>query len=84
MRSETQPYSTVLQYSCVALRMRFFSQNFGTINEFYQGLRHRLTAKALGPRLPRTQALHCFYRDQWQLINANGAPGYEAGRSSYC
>ena len=19
---------------------------------------------------PRTQALHCFYRDQWQLINA--------------
>ena len=31
MRSETQPYSTVLQYGCVALRMRFFSQNFGTI-----------------------------------------------------
>ena len=35
---------------------------------------------------PRTQALHCFYRDQWQLINLiasdlyknNGAPGYEA------
>ena len=31
MRSETQPYSTVLQYGCVALRMRFFPQNFGTI-----------------------------------------------------
>ena len=24
MRSETQPYSTILQYGCVALRMRFF------------------------------------------------------------
>ena len=22
---------------------------------------------------PRTQALHCFYRDQWQLINAKRA-----------
>ena len=30
MRSETQPYSTLLQYGCVALRMRFLSQNFGT------------------------------------------------------
>ena len=31
MRSEKQPFSTVLQYGCVALRMRFVSQNFGTI-----------------------------------------------------
>ena len=31
MRSEKQPFSTVLQYGCVALRMRFFPQNFGTI-----------------------------------------------------
>ena len=37
MRSETQPYSTVLQYSCVALRMRFFSQNFGTIKWILPG-----------------------------------------------
>ena len=25
------------------------------------------------PLQPRTQALHCFYRDQWQLINAKRA-----------
>ena len=25
------------------------------------------------PAQPRTQALHCFYRDQWQLINAKRA-----------
>ena len=40
MRSETQPYSTVvtvLQYGCVALRMRFFSQNFGTIKWILPG-----------------------------------------------
>ena len=37
MRSETQPYSTVLQFSCVALRMRFFSQNFGTIKRILPG-----------------------------------------------
>ena len=37
MRSETQPYSTVLQYGCVALRMRFFPQNFGTIKRILPG-----------------------------------------------
>ena len=37
MRSETQPYSTVLQYGCVALRMRLFSQNFGTIKQILPG-----------------------------------------------
>ena len=41
MRSATQPYSTVikplLQYGCVALRMRFFSQNFGTIKRILPG-----------------------------------------------
>ena len=51
MRSETQPYSTVLQYGCVPLCMRIFSQNFGTIKWILPGLRHRVTAKALGPRL---------------------------------
>ena len=40
-----------VEYGCVSLRMRFFSQNFGTIKRIDQGLRHRLTAKALGPRL---------------------------------
>ena len=37
MHSETQPYSTVLQYGCVALRMRFFPQNFGTIKRILPG-----------------------------------------------
>ena len=37
MRSETQPYSNVLQYRCIALRMRFFSQNFGTIKRILPG-----------------------------------------------
>ena len=37
MRSETQPYSTVLQYGCVALRMRLFPQNFGTIKWILPG-----------------------------------------------
>ena len=43
-----QPYSTVikplLQYGCVALHMRFFSQNFGTIKRILPGsssLSHR-------------------------------------------
>ena len=62
MRSATQPYSIYIyiyiyiNIYVIAIRLcrtalRFFPQNFGTINEFYQGLRHRLTAKALGPRL---------------------------------
>ena len=29
----------------------FFPKNLERLNEFYQGLHHRLTAKALGPRL---------------------------------
>ena len=37
MRSETQPYSNVLQYRCIALRMRFFSQHFGTIKWILPG-----------------------------------------------
>ena len=45
MRSETQPYSTVIAIrlcpyqrpGCVALRMRFFSQNFGTIKRILPG-----------------------------------------------
>ena len=51
MRSATQPYCNTVEYGCVSLRMRFFSQNFGTIKRFYQGLRHRLTARVLGSRL---------------------------------
>ena len=31
MRSATQPYCSAVEYGCVSLRMRFFSQNFGTI-----------------------------------------------------
>ena len=37
MRSEPQPYSTVLQYGCVALRMWFFPQNFRTIKWILPG-----------------------------------------------
>ena len=40
-----------MQYGCVSLRMRFFPKILERWNEFYQGLRHCLTAKALGPRL---------------------------------
>ena len=40
-----------VEYGCVSLRMRFCSKILERSNEFYQGLRHRLTAKALGPRL---------------------------------
>ena len=38
MRSATQPYCSAVEYGCVSLRMRFFSQNFGTIKpyEFYR------------------------------------------------
>ena len=45
-----------VEYGCVSLRMRFFSQNLERKNEFYQGLRHRLTAKALGSRLAFNQS----------------------------
>ena len=31
MRSATQPYGNTVEYGCVSLRMRFFSQNFGRI-----------------------------------------------------
>ena len=64
-----------VEYGCVSLRMRFFSQNFGTIKRIYQGLRHRLTAKALGPRL--MQYKNFFYHSQkrpdlLQVVNFTG------------
>ena len=31
MRSATQPCCNTVEYGCVSLRMRFVSQNFGTI-----------------------------------------------------
>ena len=37
MRSATQPYCNTVEYSCVALRMRLFSQNFGTIKRILPG-----------------------------------------------
>ena len=37
MRSETHRIKTVLQYGCVALRMRFFPQNFGTMKLILPG-----------------------------------------------
>ena len=44
MRSATQPYCNTVEYGCVSLRMRFFSQNFGTIKRILPGsssLSHR-------------------------------------------
>ena len=60
-----------VEYGCVSLRMRFFSQNFGMIKEFYQGLRHRLTAKTLGPRLKRDILAWAMFRqhDSWIISN---------------
>ena len=47
----------VLQYGCVALRMRFFSQNFGTIKRILPGsssLSHREgPGTEVGPKLER-------------------------------
>ena len=37
MRSATQPYCNTFEYGCVSLRMRFFSQNFGTIKLILPG-----------------------------------------------
>ena len=37
MRSSTQPYCSAVEYGCVSLRMRFFSQNFGTIKRILPG-----------------------------------------------
>ena len=37
MRSATQPYCNTVEYGCVSLRMRFFSQNFGTIKQILPG-----------------------------------------------
>ena len=37
MRSATQPYCNTAEYGCVSLRMRFFSQNFGTIKRILPG-----------------------------------------------
>ena len=42
--SATQPYCNTVEYGCVSLRMRFFSQNFGTIKRILPGsssLSHR-------------------------------------------
>ena len=44
MRSATQPYCNTVEYGCVSLRMRFFSQNFGMIKRILPGsssLSHR-------------------------------------------
>ena len=37
MRSATQPYYNTVEYGCVSLCMRFFSQNFGTIKRILLG-----------------------------------------------
>ena len=37
MRSATQPYCNTVGYGCVSLRMRFFSQNVGTIKRILPG-----------------------------------------------
>ena len=37
MRSATQPYCNTVECGCVALRMRFFPQNFGTIKRILPG-----------------------------------------------
>ena len=37
MRSATQPYCNTVKYGCVSLRMRFVSQNFGTIKRILPG-----------------------------------------------
>ena len=40
MRSATQPYFSdcnTVEYGCVSLRMRLFSQNFGTIKRILPG-----------------------------------------------
>ena len=37
MRSATQPYCNTVEYGCVSLRMRFFSQNCGTIKRILPG-----------------------------------------------
>ena len=37
MRSAIQPYCNAVEYGCVALRMRFFSQNFRTIKRILSG-----------------------------------------------
>ena len=37
MRSATQPYCNTVEYGCVSLRMRFLSQNFGTIKRILPG-----------------------------------------------
>ena len=37
MRSATQPYCNTVEYGCVSLRMRFFSQSFGTIKRILPG-----------------------------------------------
>ena len=37
MRSATQLYCNTIEYGCVSLRMRFFSQNFGTIKRILPG-----------------------------------------------
>ena len=37
MRSATQLYSKTVENGCFSLRMRFFSQNFGTIKRILPG-----------------------------------------------
>ena len=37
MRGATQPYCNTVEYGCVSLRMRLFSQNFETIKRILPG-----------------------------------------------
>ena len=50
MRSATQPYCNTVEYGCVSLRMRFFSQNFGTIKRILPGS-SSLQSHREGPRI---------------------------------
>ena len=63
MRSATQPYCNTVEYRCVSLRMRFFSQNFGTIKRILPGSSSPSHREGLGIEVGEVQVQKSIYVD---------------------
>ena len=55
MRSVTQPYCNTVENGCFSLRMRFFSQNFGTIKRILPGSSSSSHREGPGTEVDMTQ-----------------------------
>ena len=69
MRSAKQPYCNTFEYGCVSLRMRFFSQNFGTIKRILPG--SLSPSHREGPGIEVGNDLIFIVTESWYLIQGS-------------